>query len=246
MKRAFIRALWGVTTEKWNGALEEEFKIPKDNLFVKSRNKTERIIKDRMQDKFTVPFVTYVMGKDNYDCLINMGLKDVVLVDERPVIYSPLNKRVWWHKLDILKYAMQEDGYDEIVYLDWDCFLVKELNSDFWEELGRKEHFQACLAQYQRGNIITERDKGNNTVPNGGFVYIRGKEVPEKIISFRDKGSNKYLDEAAYARYLDDICGGWIGVQEYASKFEPSVCRHKRGIIPKNEDEYCFFHKLQK
>jgi len=245
MKRAFIRALWGVLPEDWTKELEEEYKIPKDNLFIKSRTKTGRIIAERLKDEFSIPFVTYVMGRDNYEFLLKMGVENVVLVDERPVIYSPLNKRVWWHKLDILKYAMEEDGYDEIVYLDWDCYLIKELPDDFWERLNQKEHFQACLMKYKRGKILTERARGaQSTVPNGGFVYIKGQDVPEKIISFRNVGSNKWLDEAAYAKYLDDYCGGWCGVQEYAEKFEPTACKFKRGLIPK--DDFCFWHYLAK
>lgn len=240
MKRAFVRALWGVKPDNWNDNLKTEFKVDKDNLFVKSRSKVGNVILNRLNDKFTVPFVTYVMGEDNYNNLLELGFKDVVLVDKRPVIYSPLNKRIWWHKLDLLKYAMEEDGYDEIVYLDWDCFLIKEIHSDFWENLNKREHFQACLSKYKRGAIIKERPENKNIVPNGGFVYIRGKDVPRKIISFRDKGSNKYLDEAAYARYLDDLYGGWMGIKEYGEKFEPTACKFKRGVIAK--DNFCFRH----
>ena len=244
MKRGFIRALWGVFPEEWNDDLEAKYSAKKDNLFVRSRSKVENVIKARLNDKFSVPFVTYVFGKDNYEKLLQLGFDNAVMVNEDPIIYSPLSRRMWWHKLDILRYAMEEDGYDEIVYLDWDCRLVKELNPDFWDTLNKKEHFQACLAAYRGRNtlILKTRDKRshNKIVPNGGFVYIRGKDVPSKISSFRTIGKSKWLDEAAYAKYLDDICGGWIGTEQYKLKFEPDACWFRRGLFTK--EDFCFRH----
>jgi len=243
MKRAFIRALWGVPPVEWDKQMSENYKINKDNIFVKSRLKAEKTIYSRLTDEFTIPFRTYVFGKDNYKFLETIGIKDLVMIDEQPLRYSP-NGRPWWHKLDVLKYAMEEDHYDEIVYLDWDCYLIKELKNNFWEALNKKEHFQACLMRYRRANILNSRNtsKDNSIVPNGGFVYIRGKNVPGEIIKFRDVGPNKWLDEAAYAKYLDYICGGWIGAQDYWERFEPEHCQFKRSIFSKRKDS-CFRHR---
>lgn len=231
MKRGFIRALWGVYPDDWHASMEDKFKVNKDNLYVKSRVRVDSAIRNRINDKRRVDFRTYVFGKKNFENLVNIGVKDVVMIHADPVIYTPLNKRVWWHKLDILKYAMEEDGYDEIVYLDWDCYLIKDYDCKLWDILNGKETFQACLMKYQRGTIITERTLDKNVVPNGGFVYLRGKDVPNKISLLREDGSNKWLDEAAYARYVDSICGGWIGVKEYGKRFEPDVCWFKRGLF---------------
>jgi hypothetical protein len=52
------------------------------------------------------------------------------------------------HKLEVLKVAMEEHGYDEVVLLDWDTRLLVPLPSDFWEVCRQKAEIQAPLYRF--------------------------------------------------------------------------------------------------
>ncbi|MFA7219301.1 MAG: hypothetical protein WC119_02195 [Synergistaceae bacterium] len=229
MKRGFIRALWGIP--------DSSHRITKRRFRV---NKNIQFIKD---SKFNQPFKTYVMGRDNYEGLKELGF-DCELIYEEPSKFD-LIKHQYRHKLEIIKHAMEVDGYDELVYMDWDCFPQKQLPNSFWDEMGKKEVFQATLQMYHRRKAYW-RDEELRKVPNGGFIYLRDKTLPQKAIELWGKLGKGDNDEPAWAKLTDDIAGGWKGIEKYWELFEPMFCNLHRSspytpekLATKN---VCFIH----
>lgn len=223
MKRAFVRILWGEFLDhnlSSRNSIEKEYGI-KYNPECKIQNrrtKVEEDIKKCLERNFKVDFVTYVFGKENYEGLIRKGVQSV-LIHDSPYKYSPV-KGLYQHKLDAYQYIMKD--YDEIVFLDWDTDLIKELPSDFWDVLGKKEIFQASLTNYRtprlKHRIIL---KDNKATPTGAFVYMRDKSIPKRLIELNKMAPNQWSCETAYALLTDELMGGWKGIDIYWDKFEP-------------------------
>tara|TARA_R110000824_G_scaffold12226_8_gene53697 strand:- start:10007 stop:10774 length:768 start_codon:yes stop_codon:yes gene_type:complete len=255
MKRAFIRGLWGNIWHDPKETTDRGLKIAKD-------------INRVTNSKFQADFVTYVFGKDNEIALKNeFGLK-TKLVDRSPIVWD-MTDELYRHKLEILKIAMQD--YDEIVYLDWDCILVKPLLADFWERLNKKDSFQGNLFQYRTKKCLW-RDDDLRKVVNGGFLYMRDKTIPDKMIhnwdglrqwaldiqsARREQGKELRLrerslmfdDEPSITKYVDDAMDGWKGVDEFWDRFEADVCRLKKKSAYSIDNKEalknnCFVHML--
>jgi hypothetical protein len=230
MKRGFIRGLWGI--------------FDKSHRITNRRYSIENDIKDILNNKFGELFKTYVFGKENYDGLRKMGVEDCDLFDEKPFMFD-LIKHQYRHKMEIIKYAMENDGYDELVYLDWDCVPQKKINPDFWDELNKKASFQANLQLYHRKKCGW-RAEDQRKVPNGGFIYLRDKTLPSLAIQYWEKLKMPDNDEPAWAKVTDEIVGGWKGAGKYWELFEPMCC-NLRGSSPYPKElllkkDVCFIH----
>lgn len=228
-KRGFIRAVWGT--------------FDPSHRITRRRRQINKDVKRILNNSFNEDFRTYVFGEDNYKGLIKNGVKDVVLVDVNPTPFDAI-KHQYRNKLEIIRYAMEEDGYDEMIYMDWDCVPQKKLPVNFWDEMGKKEIFQANLQIYHRRKCHW-RKKELRKVPNGGFVYLRDKTLPAKAICYWEKlrGDN---DEPAWAKMTDDMVGGWQGPEKYWELFEPMFCDLHRSSPFKPEQlkqkNVCFIH----
>ena len=121
---------------------------------------------------------------------------------------------------------MENDDYDEILWVDWDCYPLKEMPDNYWDIMGKKESFQANLMTYHHRQCWW-RKHASRTVPNGGFIYLRDRAIVSRVMSIYDsyKGIN---DEPAWARYIDDFIGDWGNLQasykKYWDMFEPELC----------------------
>ena len=230
MKKGFIRGLWGI--------------FDRSHRITGRRFRVENNIINLLKNKNNTDFRTYVFGKENYDGLIKMGVKDVVLINEAPSQFD-LIKHQYRHKLELIKYAMEVDNYDELVYMDWDCSPTKSLYKNFWQELGKKEVVQANLIIYRRKKAFWRKEELRK-VPNGGFIYLRDKTIPQKVIDIWNtmKQDN---DEPAWAKFTDDMVGGWQGAHKYWELFEPMFC-NLRGSAPypkelmETKTDVCFLH----
>lgn len=230
MKRGFIRAVFG---DVMSPALKTE------TLNV-SRN------------RFNAPFRVYVMGGDNYKYLKGMGF-DCQLIHSAPYMFDR-TKSLYRNKIEAYRYAMEEDGYDEVVFLDWDCVPVKALPRDFWQQMGKKEMIQSNLYVLKQRMSPWRRPRTRRvfgTSVNTGFLYIRNKFLPSQIIktwnSLPDETFWRYNDERATAYFIDKMTGGWIGDDKWWDRFEPYCCNlSKRSAYPdirlKTKD-LCFVHE---
>lgn len=251
MKRAFIRALWGVYSKDPSSAdvinsLSQKHSLKKIHGFLSRRNKIDRDMFKTFRNGFSEPFIVYAFGQNNFDKAKAYKF-DVKLIDKNPAPFS-LVTEIYRNKLEILKYAMEVDGYDEIVFLDWDCKPQKKLPVDFWDIMGKKETIQANLMTYCRVKCRW-RKEDRRKVPNGGFLYIRDKSIPAKAIKYWGTLRDKDNDEPAYALLTDAMMGGWKGVDTYWKLFEPEFCNlikcSSYPIDLLHQKNQCFIHSIQ-
>lgn len=154
------------------------------------------------------------------------------------------------HKLIALEKAM--DLYDEILFLDWDCFAQKSLDDNFLKILRSKGDIQIPLYFYG-GEIInriklTDPNKNEGAkyfvdfmnyiikeqkwkfrdgfaVPNYGFVYCRDKEFFKKILKIqKDDGISTNIEEVCSMIYFNEFIES---IDSYIERMEPAVCLGK-------------------
>jgi len=238
-KRGIIRAFWGCPSDALSGnyRFEKEFSIDKNNCVIKRwdriKNSIGSVSKDK--DKKQYPYdVIYVFGKENKRLLSDFGIESVLIWDE-PFKFHPV-RRHWWHKLFAMKYAMEND-FNELVWLDWDCKMIKTIDNNFWDVLAKKETFQASLVKYQCQMVNFRKEKYSQYVPNGSFVYLRDRNIPSV---FFDMDVKTWTDEVVYAKYTDNIMDGY-NQSKYHELFEPNVAASKRSIF-RNKKELYFYH----
>lgn len=220
MKRAFIRGLWGIY-DKSHRLLNRRYSVDND-------------INNIINCKFNEPFIAYVVGRENYNTLISKDIEKFghtcKCIHEEPFMFD-LIKFQYRHKMEIIKYAMEVDDYDEVVYLDWDCIPQKKLLPTFWEDMKKRADFQACLQIY-RAVKCPWRKEAKRQVPNGGFMYFGDKKIPAIGIKFWE-GHQQDNDEPAWALMIDDWMGGWKGQEAYWNKYEAMYCNlHKNSAHP--------------
>jgi hypothetical protein len=202
-----MRAMWGVYN-------------PSDRI-TKRKKRVNKNVQQVLSNAFNEPFITYVFGEDNLKELQEWGVKNCILLDKNPEPWDPI-KYQYRHKLEAIRYCFEEDGYDEMVHLDWDCLPQKKLSADFWDTLGKKEIFQANLLMYHRRRACWRGQTDCRKIPNDGFVYMRDKQAINGIIDAWEKEKDKSV-EPAMARWTDDYSGGWENKEKYWKLFEPEV-----------------------
>ncbi len=232
MKRGFIRCVWGI--------------YDNSHRITARRQKIDGDIKMIKQCKFNEPFKVYIYGKDNFERVKKEGF-DCQMIDERPNPFD-LIKYQYRHKMELIKYAMEKDGYDELVYMDWDCVPQKKLPADFWEKCGSRAPIQACLQTYHRKKCGW-RPTDQRKVPNGGFLYIRDKTIPGKAIKIWET-MQQDNDEPAWALLIDNMMGGWTNSEKnmkiFWDNYETPFCLLWNGASWPKElletKDKCFIH----
>jgi len=233
MKRSFVRIVWGDFLDENNPLLPDYekqfgFKFDPLNKILIRRFKIDIDIAKCLKNEFQIPFVVYTFGEKNHKQLLEMGIESR-LIHKDPYKYHPI-KGIYKHKIDAHQYMMND--FDEIVFLDWDTYLIKPLPNDFWDVLNKKEIFQAVLGKYRTARINYRPDhKSNQLIPMGALVYMRDKTIPERLMKF-NTGSNSWSCEPAFAQLTDEIMGGWNnlseGIDKYWNLFEPECYVNKR------------------
>jgi len=243
VRRAFIRGLWGDVWKHRNGKIQKE------------------ILETKERDWFTI----FTFGHENHKWLEDNGFNSIC-VNTFPTMWD-LETEMYRHKLEIFHIAF--NYFDEIAFLDWDCVPTDKFDY-VWDELGKKESFQANLFQYRTKKCLW-RETDLRKVCNGGFAYFRDDSIPEKMIDIWD-GLHKWVDEKqaerqkrglelrfrekslifddepAMSKYIDDFCGGWCGSEVYWNLFEPEVCNLRRKSVYSQTmldgKKSCFLHLL--
>jgi len=249
MARKFIRGLWGTDDKFWSE--NPNYVFPFGEFDRKNccavRRQSGRIdsrMKGLLTDTFTKinDQMVYVYGEDNasYVASLNIPYK---LIHPLPLKFHPI-LQPWLHKLEILKIAMED--YDEIIWLDLDCMPLKTIDDKIWDVLRSKDSFQSPLHRYKRVQTNLRSIEGENKIlPSGSFVYIRDKDIPGKMIDIF-LTLPTWTDEIAYAKYTDDLTGGF-DLKRYYDRFEPycvSIIRTPYNRPPqiKISEEICFKH----
>ena len=174
-----------------------------------------------MSNKYTVPFITYCYGLENQEMLINSGIpKDSIrLICDEPTMFDPL-KEQYYHKIHAIQLAHEE--FDCVLQEDFDVLPVRKWDDSIWDLLAKGSSFQANLYFYKRAKCLWRKEE-QRKLTNGGCTYTRGKEPIDEIIKVWKRYPNKSV-EPAMSRYLDELHGGWIGIEKYRELHEIPIC----------------------
>jgi len=187
--------------------------------------------------------IVFVWDIHNKELMDELGYKSIYMGYSNE--YSELMK--FHYKLDALKLAMEM--YDEIIFLDWDCNIKKELDDNFIKILQNGNDIQMPLYFYPI-EILNEfssispyvkeeqhyynilfytlirlaKWKFNDglVVPNAGFIYCRNSNFIQTLISIiHSEGLSTNIEELAAMLYFQKEI---TSLDEYINKYEPMVC----------------------
>lgn len=170
-------------------------------------------------------FRTYVCGEKNYAMLENMGHTDLVLVDKDPWPWE--KKYLLRNKIHCISKALED--FDSVVFVDWDC-IAQSHPSDgvldsMWDDLEDGAPLRSLCHQYVRP-LCNWRTEDIRKTPNTGFLYAcRG--IWKDIEKAWD--DNKHLnDEVPVGQVMDELTGGWKGIETWAENFGVKWARMRR------------------
>ena len=219
----FIRAIWG-----------ENDKIKND-------------VSCFLEKSVHFPFTIYCFGRENYNFIIEKGFKDVVLLSEENFLFHGVSEQ-YIHKIYVMKKALEH--FDEVIFVDWDVILLKELPKNFWELFHEGEDIKAPLYYYEihlrgrkrkKNKKLPEGYKDPVSLPSAAFVYLRnyynGKRLYEIYEEFKYKEEFKNdLDEEKILRFfIEEKMNGWKDHEFYLNNFSlPIYVKYDRWLQNKN------------
>ena len=200
--------------------------------------------------------IVYVWGIDNFNYISNLGF-NCVLVSEEPYDYSIASNHTFWdyrsliHKLKCIDIAIKEFG--EIIFVDWDCRKLKELDSEFYETLTNGNELQVPLYVYPKHALKWLIDKtksesingffitlnkfiqlysyeynDNYVIPNTGFIYCRNGDITERLLELCDIYKLESVpDEFAVMLYSKELN---YSLTDYIMNIEPKVIAGKEHV----------------
>ncbi len=248
---AVIRGLWGNATLTRRGYRPPDAHHDILTQFKKAKKRQDQVDK------------VYVFGQDNYDYLCHLDY-EAVLIDHRSWAmpegdreYTLRNGAVrggashWWHKLKIFDIALQE--HKAIVWVDTRAEQLKRITDEYWLEKAAKKPVQAAI--YRVVNRVwgapwrgDDAPRGLRTsrhpsvfVPGCGCVYLREHEIAKELL--RIQAENKHwLDHQVLAWYIDQVNGGWMGVNRYIRRgYQLSDYYYDRMPIKPNESDIVWY-----
>jgi len=189
----------------------------------------------------------YIWGRENYNYISNLGF-NCILISEGPYDYSIASNHTFWdyrslvHKLKCLDIAVRE--YGEVVFIDWDCTLVQELDDRFYDELKQGSSLQVPLYVYPKMAlewlIKKSREESTNgffiklneyiplhsfefgknyVIPNTGFIYCRDIQVTGRLLELCDIHNLQSVpDEFAVMCYAKEL---GYSLEDYIANIEP-------------------------
>lgn len=218
----FIRILWG-EFERYSSQITE---AKNDNL-----NET-----------------VFVWGQDNFDKLVSIGY-DCILIDKEPYDYTIadnhtfINHKSLIHKIIGIGYGLKQ--FDEVIFVDWDCRKIKEIDDRFYELLKNKNSelqvplysypmfaFEMLLNDIKDENMVKFITKlksfitnysfkysNSYIIPNTGFFYCSSKEIIENLLNLIIRNNLETVpDELSVFLHTKNL-----GLDGYIEKIEPLV-----------------------
>ena len=201
----------------------------------------EEASKDNLEE------IVYVWGRENYNYISNLGF-NCTLLSEDPYDYSIASNHTFWdyrslvHKLQCLDIAVKEHG--EVLFIDWDCSLLQELDGNFYSELKQGSSLQVPLYVYPKMALewLIKKSKEETTngffiklseyiklhsfelgknyvIPNTGFMYCRDEKITSRLLELCDIHNLQSVpDEFAVMCYAKEL--GYT-LEDYITKIEP-------------------------
>jgi len=187
--------------------------------------------------------VVYCFDYESFWFIQELGYEAKLVKDTKFDGKKGYNK--FGRKLQALDLALQEFG--EVLLLDWDCFILKPFDKNFYDSLKEKpiqiplyiQHKDTknavleMLVKDQSPSLLRELEDlevGMNKygweweegviAPNFGFVYCRDKSFGKKLVDIAlEHNLNSVVDEFATLIYVD------CTLEEYIEKYIPRVVK---------------------
>lgn len=193
----------------------------------------------------------YVLGKDNADRLVQVGAKNVRLVDGSPLIHDP-KVSFWYNKTFLILAAFKDWGMDaEVLYVDCDVQITRRPDAKMASLLrGRWSPKRRILSPVRlckhpkRIPLLTRDRQELKTCPCNCLMYCRdGKAIEEHLPLYAEiaskYGSDQTIhwtgtpttgwDDESVSMYCFDKSEGKKTLAEIVDAFEPeSVIRLQR------------------
>lgn len=194
-----------------------------------------------------------VWGKENFEYLVNRGYK-CTMVSEQPYDYTIAAAHTFVdhssliHKLKAIDIAVEK--FNEIIFLDWDCYNIKNLDSSFYATIRQGNELQVPLYVYPKEALdrLVKSDidieyfsffskladyleeyayklDDDFIIPNTGFIYCNNKTITEKLLDIAITNNLQTVpDELAVLFYAKEL---ELDLDGFITKFEPSVINGK-------------------
>lgn len=203
--------------------------------------------------------IVYVWGIDNEEFLKSRGFK-TRLVEEPE--YEIHNTNWLIRKLIVIDLALKEFG--EMIFLDWDCYILRELDDTFYSYLKEKPiqcplytHYINPMKSFMEYNTnptdadieyYNEIEKNlfkyswklddMMIIPNFGFFYSRDVTIGESLLKIaRDNDVRGVVDETSLFIYIN------CTLDEYIVQYLPKVVR---GVAEEMTDTGFIISNVQK
>lgn len=172
--------------------------------------------------------IVYVWGKETRDSLKSMGYQTVLMnKDIFDYKYAHPNYQ-FIHKLIGIERAMKT--HSKVLFLDWDCYLIKELDDTFFS-LFENKSLLAPIYSYQKSEFSTIYDKADewhelqsnllNTnswskddvfiIPNAGFIYISDSLIANDLVLLAKKNNiTTLIEEFTLYSYTNTTLDSYI------------------------------------
>lgn len=218
-------------------------------------------VHDTLNNKFSPSTIVYVWGENNFNYLKKIGINknnELKLVDKNPYVWE--KKYGLRHKIESYKISMFEDGFKEILFIDWDAQPIKNIDeSKIWDELKQKDEIQAAAYCF-KARYCAWRENGARTSLCSCLLYCRNKNLISDIIDCWVKmGDKEYMknwpqadwalrfdmqtnDEWATSLAIDNKNKGWLGIDEWKKNNEIDFLRLKRLSPFGYKDDVIFIH----
>lgn len=226
-----VRCLWGNENHQFK---DKDLKFYHDECCVAKLNDSQFKLENQ---------IVFVWDGVNRELMETLNYP-YYYMGESSVLEPELN---FLYKIFALKKSMEE--YDEILFLDWDFFITKELDDQFFNLLQNREDIQMPLYFYPKemvdlfkvmdleNKIISNYYNNLHTqlmthckwefeeglvIPNAGFIYCRNKEFFNDILEIQKKNDIKTnIEEISAMVYFHKKMKN---IDEYLETIEPIVC----------------------
>jgi len=172
--------------------------------------------------------IIYVWGKENRDSLKSLGY-ETILMSRDAMDYKYVHPNYqFMHKLIGIDTSMKT--YSKILFLDWDCNLIKSLDDGFFNQMNDKT-LLAPIYSYQKSEFETIYDKADEwyelqsnllnkfswdngdtfVIPNAGFIYISDADVATQLLSLaKEKHLTTLIEEFSLYCFTNTILDSYI------------------------------------
>jgi hypothetical protein len=183
--------------------------------------------------------IVYVWGEDNESMFKQLGY-ETRLVSETLYPYFNTDNTQYGNKLVVLKLALEE--FKEVMMLDWDCYILRPLDNQFYEYLKSKpiqcplySHHSRVIESLAEAfpnssdilkQFFVKMEEGfgkyrwvlgeGSVSPNFGMFYTRDREVGQALLDIAIKNELQgCIEEHAFFLYVK------CTLEEYLEKYQP-------------------------